>query len=269
MSLAPHRQRTSLQVLKDVIFALFIREIKTRFGAYRLGLAWAFLEPVAFILVLSAIRSFRSSGGLFGGESYSIPFPVFFMLGYVPFQFFSKLLTQGAASVNANRGLFNYRQVRPIDAILARTLLEMLIFSSVMLIFLMVFWWFGFNATIADPAQFFMVYAVLGIFGCGIGMILCVGQMRFPELGKVIPLFTRPLFFISGVFFSLNDIPSQYHQYLLWNPVLHAIELIRYACYPSYNVDAVSFGYLAMSALFAVFFGLALYRLDWKRMVAS
>ena len=100
-------------------------------------------------------------------------------------------------------------------------------------------------------------------------MIICVGQLRFPELGKVVPLLTRPLFFISGLFFSLNDIPSQYHHYLLWNPILHAIELIRNACYPSYNADSVSMGYLAFIALATVFFGLAMYRLDWKRMVAS
>ena len=100
-------------------------------------------------------------------------------------------------------------------------------------------------------------------------MIICVGQLRFPELAKVVPLVTRPLFFISGLFFSLNDIPSQHHQYLLWNPILHAIELIRNACYPGYNADSLSMGYLAFIALVMVFFGLAMYRLDWKRMVAS
>jgi capsular polysaccharide transport system permease protein len=269
MLLATNKQRSSLEVLKDVIFALFIREIKTRFGAYRLGLVWAFLEPMSFVLVLSAIRSISSSGSLFGGESHSIPYPLFLMLGYIPFQLFSKLLTQGAAAVNANQGLFNYRQVRPIDAILARTLLEVLVFSGVMLTFITLFWWFGFAASIAVPLRLIVVCALLSLLGGGIGMILCVGQLRFPELGKVVPLLTRPLFFISGLFFSLNDIPSQYHHYLLWNPILHAIELIRNACYPGYNAELVSIPYLGSIALGTVFFGLALYRLDWKRMVAS
>jgi capsular polysaccharide transport system permease protein len=269
MLLTAHRKRTSVEVLKDVVFALFIRELKTRFGAYRLGLVWAFLEPVTFILILTAIRSFRRSGGLFGGEAFTIPFPIFFMLGYVLYQLFSKLLTQGAAAVNANLGLFNYRQVRPIDAILARTLLEMLLFSNVMLTFMLVFRWFGFTAAIADPLKAAVIFTLLGLFGGGIGMIFCVGQLRFPELGKVIPILTRPLFFISGIFFSMNEIPTQYHKYLLWNPILHAIELMRNACYPSYNADAVSMNYLAGSALVVVFFGLAMYRLDWKRMVAS
>jgi capsular polysaccharide transport system permease protein len=269
MLLATNKQRSSLEVLKDVVFALFIREIKTRFGTYRLGLVWAFLEPMAFVLIISALRSFRSSGSLFGGEAYGIPYPLFLTLGYIPFQLFSKLLTQGAAAVNANQGLFNYRQVRPIDAILARTLLEVLVFSGVLLTFIALFWWFGFEATIADPLRLVVVFGLLSLLGGGIGMIICVGQLRFPELGKVVPLLTRPLFFISGLFFSLNDIPTQYHHYLLWNPILHAIELIRNACYHAYNVDSVSMAYLASIALVTVFFGLAMYRLDWKRMVAS
>ncbi len=269
MSLNRHRTRSSIEVLKDVVFALFIREIKTRFGAYRLGLVWAFLEPMAFVIVISAIRSISSGGSLFGGESHGIPYPIFLMLGYVPFMLFSKLLTQGAAAVSANQGLFNYRQVRPIDTILARTLLEMLVHSSVILIFMALFWWFGFDAVIAAPVQLIAVFLLLSALGAGLGLIICVGQMRFPELGKIVPLLTRPLFFISGLFFSLNDIPSQHHHYLLWNPILHAIELIRNACYPGYNADSLSMEYLAFIALVMVFFGLAMYRLDWKRMVAS
>lgn len=269
MILSIRKQRSSLEVYKDVVFALFIRELKTRFGAYRLGLVWAFLEPISFVLVLTALRSFKKSGDFFGGESHNIPFPVFFMLGYVSYQLFSKLLTQSAAAINANQGLFNYRQVRPIDAIQARGLLEVLTFSSVMLIFMTNFWWFGFDAKITDPLKFCSVLILLSMLGGGVGMIICVGQLRFPEMGKVVPILTRPLFFISGIFFSLNDIPIEYQKYLLWNPVLHAIELIRNACYPMYNADSVSLVYLAFSALVVVFFGLSLYRIDWKRMVAS
>jgi capsular polysaccharide transport system permease protein len=145
----------------------------------------------------------------------------------------------------------------------------MMIFSNVILIFLIVFWWFGFKVSVADPLRFVGIFSLLSMLGGGVGMIICVGQLRVPELGKIIPMLTRPLFFISGLFFSLNEIPIQYHHYLLWNPILHAIELIRNSCYPGYNADAVSMGYLALITLVTNFFGLALYRLDWKRMVAT
>lgn len=269
MSATNYSQRPPLKVLSDVIFALFIRELKTRFGAYRLGLLWAFLEPTLFVLMISAFRSLSSSGALFGGETDGIPSPLFLMLGFVPYRFFSTQLTQGAAALRSNQSLFVYRQVRPIDALLARTLLEILLFGSVFLIFMALFWWSGFNVTIAQPLKLIGIFLLLTLLGSGMGLIICVGQLRIPELTKITPLLTRPLFFLSGIFFSINDIPAQYQQYLLWNPILHAIELIRNACYSSFNVDSVSWGYVAVSALVTTFFGLAMYRLDWKLMVAS
>ena len=125
-------------MLKDVIFALFIREIKTRFGAYRLGLVWAFLEPMSFVIVHIRHSISQQWRIIVWWGNHGIPYPIFLMLGYVPFMLFSKLLTQGAAAVSANQGLFNYRQVRPIDTILARTLLEVLFISGVILIFMTV-----------------------------------------------------------------------------------------------------------------------------------
>lgn len=40
------------EVMRRLIFALFLREIRTRFGKYQLGYAWALLEPVSSIAVL-------------------------------------------------------------------------------------------------------------------------------------------------------------------------------------------------------------------------
>ncbi len=49
--------RSSLEVQKSVLFALLMRELKTRFGR-NLGYAWALLEPTAPVLVLTAIFSY-------------------------------------------------------------------------------------------------------------------------------------------------------------------------------------------------------------------
>ncbi len=256
--------RTSLQVLRDVIFALYLRELKTRFGTYRLGLAWAFLEPMAFILILTTVRSFRGAGDLF-----TIPMPLFFMLGYVPFQLFSALMKKGASAVWANRALFNYRQLRPIDALIARTLVETLVWGGVLAVLMLLFWWWGYPVQVADPLLMIASIGALILLGSGVGLALCVAQVRANELKKIVPIVTRPLFFVSGLFFSLNEVPSHLHHYLLWNPILHALELIRHAAYPGYAADSVSLVFVAICALVSFSFGLAVYRLDWRRMVAS
>jgi len=49
--------RTPWQIQKSVVFALFLRELKTRFGAYKFGYVWLLLEPMAHVIVLSLIFS--------------------------------------------------------------------------------------------------------------------------------------------------------------------------------------------------------------------
>lgn len=74
--------RTSLQVLRDVTFGLLIRELKTRFGSYRLGYAWALIDPLLIIGAFSLIFGLRGHSGF--GEA---PAPLFITAGYLPFLF--------------------------------------------------------------------------------------------------------------------------------------------------------------------------------------
>ncbi len=68
--------RSSFQVLRDVTFGLLIRELKTRFGSYRLGYAWALLDPLLMISLFSVVFGMRSQSG-FGG----VPVQVFITAG--------------------------------------------------------------------------------------------------------------------------------------------------------------------------------------------
>ena len=47
--------RSGFEVQKVTVEALFLREIRTRFGKFRLGDLWAILEPSAHLLILLGI----------------------------------------------------------------------------------------------------------------------------------------------------------------------------------------------------------------------
>ena len=48
-------------------------------------------------------------------------------------------------------------------------------------------------------------------------------------------IITRPLFFLSGIFFIPSLLPEKALDYLKWNPVLHLIEWVRVSYYPNYD----------------------------------
>ncbi len=205
-----------------VVHALVIREFKTRFGHYHFGYLWALAEPVAHVAVLSIIFGLRSRTTPEG-----IDFPVFLATGIIPFLLFRRMITRGMSAIEGNRALFSYRQVKPLDTLIARAVLEITIYSIVFVVFMAGAGWLGFDIAAQDPLGVMAVFFTLGLFGLGLGALACVFATFVPDATLIVPLILRPLYFISGIFFSIERVPAEYREYLLWNPVLHAMELIR------------------------------------------
>ena len=69
--------------------------------------------------------------------------------------------------------------------------------------------------------------------------------------------------------FPLHSIPKEYWPYLLWNPIVHAVELSREAVMPGYVSEGVSIEYLAFTTLLMLFVGLACYKTREKAMLTT
>lgn len=256
--------RTSLQVLRDVVFGLLIRELKTRFGNYRLGYAWALLDPLLMISAFSLIFGLRGSSG-FGGA----PAPLFITASYLPFLFFRNVVSKLQSAVSANMGLFCYRQVTPFSTFIARFMLETMIGIIVGCILVMGLLWFGFDAIPDDPLQVVLIYFLLMAFSFSLGIIFCVVCNLFQEADKFLGLLMMPLMFISCVMYPLMTIPAQYQHWFLWNPLVHAVELIRSGWLAGYSSPNVSWVYFSSVTLILLTFAMSCYRLNHRRLVSS
>jgi capsular polysaccharide transport system permease protein len=100
------------------------------------------------------------------------------------------------------------------------------------------------------------------------GLLFGIAELFISEIKKLRSLMTRPLFFISAVFFSLQDFPKEYWHYFTWNPIIHAIELMRYSVYSTYGDAGVSLSYLAGIVFVFCFFSLAVYHVFWKQAIS-
>lgn len=256
--------RSGLEVQKAAVKALFLREIKTRFGKYRLGYLWAALEPMAHMLIMLAIF-----GYIMHRTMPDISFPVFLINGIIPFFVFSNITNRSIGAIEANQGLFNYRPVKPIDTILARAILETVIYAFVYVLLMAIVGLLGEEFEVTKLITLVMVWVLLVLFSCGIGLIFMVVGKTYPETEKFLPILIKPLYFISCIMFSLHNIPKEYWPYLLWNPIVHVVELSREAVFPGYISEGVSLNYLAGCTLVVLFIGLALYRNREEAMLTS
>lgn len=250
--------RSPWQIQKSVVFALFIRDLRTRFGTLKGGYVWFLVEPVAHVLVLTLVFSYLRQRALSG-----IELPVFLASGVIPFLLFKTVTMRVMGGIESNRGLFAYKQVKPIDAFVARTLLDTLASFSVFLIFLTGLAWLGYDVPMRDPLVVLVVYLALIVMGLGLGMVYCVINHYLPESSTFLRLSLMPLYILSGVMFPVAGLPAGVQSYLMWNPLLHAVELLRSGVFAYYPLmPGVSPLFVAMSTLLLLASGLTLY---WNR----
>lgn len=248
------------QTLKNevaVLHALLLRELKNRFGRFKLGYAWALLEPLGYVGAFSIIRIAFGSENLAG-----LSFPIFFTLGIIPFIFFTNSLMQTLSALKANSGLFNYRNIRPYHCVLARQILEFIIYFLSGILILFLFNLIGYGFELNNLLQVAWILLLFNILCLGLGFLMVVWGPLFRESEKILPILIRPMFLLSGIFLPLIHVPEKYMPYLDWNPVLHTIELLRFHLTTGYMTSIHSSGYLFVCSLSILIIGLLVYR--WK-----
>ncbi|MEG1454850.1 MAG: ABC transporter permease, partial [Comamonas sp.] len=166
--------------------------------------------------------------------------------------------------------LFSYRQVRPADVVLARAMVEgvsMLIISSMLFFVGTLFGWMSWPASVFQVLE---AFTLAWLCGLGLGMTFAVLIKLVPEMERVINFIMMPLMMISGVVFPLSMVQPPYLDWLLLNPLAHAIEAGRVGFSPYYHaVTGLDLGYAYSCALVLVFTGLALFRRFNERLVTQ
>lgn len=170
-------------------------------------------------------------------------------------QFFLGVLEKTSRSIKKNKPLYAFRQVQPISSVLAISGFELLTKFFLILLLAVIAFIGRIEVNIHDPLEIIFIILRVWLIATSLGMMLSLAACYVPEVSKLQQLIMRPMFFISGIFFSLQDLPQEWWPYLTWNPLLHAVELTRYAAYPAYGDAGVSYFYLDSATIICVFLG--------------
>ncbi|NKE43229.1 ABC transporter permease [Roseomonas frigidaquae] len=210
-----------LKVQGRVIHALLLRELQTRFGRGHLGFLWLFLEPLLLASMIGVIKSFVSSR-----EMGNVPPFLFSVVGYAPYFAFRAIINRATTAFQANMTLMYHRQVRLIDIMLARHLLEMAAVTCVLIIVLAgTSWITGFMPHDLPT----MVFALLLLFAFanGLGLLVAAGAARWEVVDRIVHPLTYISLPFSGALFALHYLPRSWREMLLWNPQANVHEMLR------------------------------------------
>jgi capsular polysaccharide transport system permease protein len=239
--------------------------MRGRLSVHRFGAFWILFEPLAHIVVLMMIHTL-----LRGTIGNGIDFSMFLAAGVIPFILFKNIALKEMEAVNANKGLFAYRQIKPIDTVIARMIVECALMACVFLLVMFgLAMWAGVDVLIHKPLEWLLVMGLGIIFSFGLGLTFCIIGEALPEAKTFIKLLYMPLYFLSGVIMPIWIIPERFYTYMLWNPYLHFIELLRSETFSEYPESrGISMEYVFAVTLITLFLGLALYRVRRLKLIA-
>lgn len=252
------KKRSAWQITRAVVFALVLREMQTRFGSRRMGAFWVLFEPVAHIVIMMFIFSVVRARNVPGMD-----FPVFLLVGLVPFFLMRNIALKLMDAVEANRALFAYPNIKIFDTYIARALVECAVSACVylLLIFILGFW-LGYEVAVAYPLRWLGCLAIGILFSFSSGIFFSILVQAMPNIKSFIRLLFMPLLLISGVIFPLWLIPAQYLPWVLWNPYAHVIDSIRSSVFLLYpEVPGVNIFYPIVATFILLFLALGLYRI--------
>ncbi|MDD2829548.1 MAG: ABC transporter permease [Sulfuricurvum sp.] len=244
------------KIFRTVVFALFLRELKTRFGNSKFGVLWVFLEPMIQIVLMLLIFNFMRSSMM-----PQVPFALFYVTGMLPFFIFKNIVTGLMSSLDANRALFAYKPVKPIDTYITRTVLEVTIYLTVFTFIIIIMgWFFGVDITVNHPLEALGALGLIIIMGVGVGIAVSMLAHAFSITKVIVNAVITVLYLVSGVMFPIWLIPAEYLSVLQYNPVLHVIEIFRESFFSYYpTIEGITIGYPIFFTLIVLYISLWFY----------
>lgn len=243
----------SLMIQKRVIGALLMREIITRYGRNNIGFLWLFAEPLMMTLMIVLMWKF-----LRADHFSALNIVAFVMTGYPMAMMWRNASNRAIGSISANQSLLYHRNVRVLDTVFARVLLEIAGATVAQIAIVAVFVLIGWIEIPDDPFYMLLAWFLMAWFAVGLGLVICAVAYRFEVFGKLWGTFSFFMLPLSGAFFFVHSLPQTVQQLALLVPMVHGTEMFRHGYFGAAAITYESPSYLILCNLVLTWLGLAM-----------
>lgn len=212
-----------LWAYRDLFLFLVWRDIKVRYAQSVLGIGWAVIQPLFFMIVFTVIF-----GGLLDVDSEGAPYAIFSYTALVPWIYFSGALTDAVGSLVQNASLLTKvyfpRLVLPLSSVLSK----LVDFAIALLLVVGLMAWFKITPTAWVLALPLLVLMMI-LAAAGLGMWLTALAIQYRDIKYAMTFVVQLMMFATPVVYPASYIPDRYRLLYGLNPMVGVIEGFRSA----------------------------------------
>lgn len=197
------RHARELWRYRELVLNLVIRELKARYKNSVLGFVWSLLNPIGMMLVFTLVFAVML-------QNDSIErFPIFFLCGFLPWQYFTTAIMSGMNSLVYNSNLVKKvyfpREVLPIASVFANLvnfLLALLVLFAALLI----------TQTRLSPYIWLLPVVILiqTCFVLGVAFFISTMNVFYRDTGMIMEVLLQAWFFLTPIFYPIETLPPSF-----------------------------------------------------------
>jgi lipopolysaccharide transport system permease protein len=207
---------------RDLLYMLALRDVKLRYQHTAVGAAWALLQPLAIMLVLTGFAS------VVGVTTGKVPYPLYVIGGLVPWTYFNHAFMSTTNSLVAHQGVIGKiyfpRLIIPVAAALAGAI-DFLVAALLLPVFMLAYGAHPGWSLLALPA--FVIMTLAAAFA--LGLWLAVLNVRYRDVINALPFVIQLMFFATPIAYSSNAVPEPWRTFVGLNPMVGVVDGFRWA----------------------------------------
>ena len=219
---------------RDLLWSLALRDIKVRYRQTLLGVAWAVLQPLAFMLIFTLV--FAKFGKV---NSDGAPYPLFSYTGLVPWTFFATGLSLAvnsiAANINLVKKIYFPREVFPMGVVIG--CLTDFCIASVLVAAMMAIYHVPVHPTLVWLPW---LVAIEVVFLISSALLVSAMNVFYRDIKYIVPLAVQLGMFVTPVIYPASTVPAHLRSWYMLNPMAVVIDGIRRVVLPGQPPELAS-----------------------------
>ena len=229
----PGAGRTSLDLrelwrYRELLWLLAVRDIKVRYKQTALGVAWAVLQPLFTMLVFTIFF-----GRLAKIPSDGLPYPIFSLVGLLPWQLFAYALSQSSNSLVNEQKLITKvyfpRLVVPLASVISG-LADFAVAFVLVVLAIIGYAVTGHSLTLGWPVVILpLLVAHVLVSALAVGLWLAALNVEYRDVRYTLPFITQLWLFATPIAYPSSLIPEKWRALYGLNPMTGVVEGFRWA----------------------------------------